>query len=351
MSNKIPIIGFTNSGKTTYLAGMYNFMSNGHLPLILSARDRKLRGYFNTLWNQICQGQKPLPTEHREDYLFFLSNNLEAVCDIEWIDYPGMILIPNEDNERLFNQLKRDIQQADCLLFVVDGEHFNCPNAANEQAYIKVVLENLNQDAGIREQIQTLQDLPMEGIQLPPIGIVVTKCDLIPQAYEPTVIGILRQRFAPIFNGGANRIVLPISVTLGGPIDANFRFNQQLVFVDQPISFAVLNIFINSIKDARQKITNNIRAINEELNAFWTDDDRITTSANNINQLKTLINTWSDHCNAFVARFGTDKNIYIAGQPQNLHQYYTNEFGVLTDTNNLIPANTRQRVADYGIFI
>ena len=105
MSNKIPIIpiiGFTNSGKTTYLAGMYNFMSNGHLPLILSARDRKLRGYFNTLWNQICQGQKPLPTEHREDYLFFLSNNLEAVCDIKWIDYPGMILIPNEDNERLF---------------------------------------------------------------------------------------------------------------------------------------------------------------------------------------------------------------------------------------------------------
>lgn len=348
MPNKIPIIGFTNSGKTTYLAGMYNFMSSGNLPLILSARDFNNGIYLNTLWQDICQGTAPLPTTKTESYSLFLSHNFNPVCDIEWIDYDGGILAQGGN---AFDQLQNDIQQADCLLFVVDGDNFNFPNQPDAQAYTQAVLNKLKLDVGIAGQINTLINLPMNGIPLPPIGIVVTKCDLIPQAYESTVIEILLQRFAPIFNGGADRIVLPISVTLGGPIDANFKFNQQLVFVDQPISFAVLNIFINSIKDARQKITNNIQAINEELKKFWTDVNRIITSANNINQLKTLINTWSNHCNAFVARFGANKNIYIAGQPQNLHQYYTNELGTLTNTNNLIPNNIRQRVVKYGILI
>ena len=333
MSNKITVIGFTGAGKTTYLVGMYIGMSSIIKNFTLNATDNNVDNELEVLWDKICGGTAPAPSSRLDPYEFHLAHNFKPVCDFEWLDYPGAFLAGPNSPER--QRLQEDIKKSDCLLLIVDGEKLSISDAADVSDYIDKVNQRLAFDRGTRNQITNLANLSAQGISLPPICIVVTKCDLIDVQYQEAIRSILRDRFSAIFDA-PERIVLQVSVSLGGPIDENFI--PRPFCVEQPIAFSVLTIFINYIISARQEIKKNADYIFSKKGPidkrYYSKE--IITAKENIKNLENLIGTWADHCFNLVNLFSDKKIIYIGGDERNLREYYRDHIRKLTDTSDLV---------------
>lgn len=67
--DKVTVIGFKASGKTCYLAGMYDTMSYGIKNFSLIEADSDQDYYLQTLWENISDGNKrnwPVPNDEKE---------------------------------------------------------------------------------------------------------------------------------------------------------------------------------------------------------------------------------------------------------------------------------------------
>lgn len=93
---KITVIGFTSSGKTCYLAGMYDTMSYGVKNFSLIEQDSDQDRYLQKLWENIssAEGREwPVPNDDKRSYTFSLCHSFEPVMEFEWADYPGAALV------------------------------------------------------------------------------------------------------------------------------------------------------------------------------------------------------------------------------------------------------------------
>ena len=57
MKEKVTVIGFMGAGKTCYMAGMYDNMSNGMKNFSLVEPDVDMDFYLQTLWEAISDGE------------------------------------------------------------------------------------------------------------------------------------------------------------------------------------------------------------------------------------------------------------------------------------------------------
>ena len=117
--DKITVIGYTGSGKTSYLAGMYNYMSIGVGNLTLyECADHDW--YLRKMWEDIRVGTWPVPSDDKNSYTFSLQRNFLRVMDFEWLDYPGAALV--DPNYGLVADISNHISESACLLLLI-----NCP--------------------------------------------------------------------------------------------------------------------------------------------------------------------------------------------------------------------------------
>lgn len=330
--SKVTVIGFTGSGKTTYLVGMYQAMGNVIENFSLMGKDNATDLWLDTLWeNMIETGTPPHPTNKLEVFNFHLAHCFNPVCDFYWRDYPGDFLAVDANSPER-QQLMDDIKESDCLFFIVEGKLLTVDSPVDDADYEQKLMNKLNFNPGLQREFRCLMQLPAAGIALPPIAIVVTKADLIDARYQAVVNSVLHKRFAAIFDA-PGRLVLQVAVSLGGSIEPGFVPNPFCV--EQPIAFAVLTIFINHIKAARVKIQENADFIREHINDFFPPREAMARARANINALQGRISIESDHSLNLLNLFPTNKLIYVGGAANNLRNHYRDIFTALSDTSNL----------------
>ena len=329
MDNKVTVIGFTGAGKTTYLTGMYICMSTGIKDFTLVAKDDDVDLYLEELWNKIIKREKPDPTDRLETYKFHISHNFKPVCDFAWIDYPGGLLADPLSDHR--QQLENDIEESDCLLLMVDGGLLSGIMARDPDDYQQKLENSLKYNVGIRNEIKMLSMLSAKDIKLPPIGIVVTKCDLIDVVYENAIRKALRNSFSALFDA-TERIVLQISVSLGGNIEDGISQNQ-FYNIEQPIAFAVLSILMKYLIAAKSQNIENSKYIEVHDDFFGriVHKRKIGRAKENIKNLGMAVDKWSSNVFKLIDLFSDKKTIFVDGEERNLRDYYREIFEKISE--------------------
>lgn len=218
--DKITVIGFRSSGKTCFLAGMYDIMCNGLENFTIIEHDADQDLYLQEMWEDIRTASHrkwPVPSDEKRAYEFTLCHSFQKIIDFEWLDYPGGALV--DPKFGLLKEISDQISKSSCLLLLINGESF-VAEAENEDEYKQAVCSNLKSNKDL-VAIQKLSRLVYEGISLPPIAIVVTKCDLIDDRWVGCTKDIVRTSFSPVFGEDTldERIVMMSAVTLGDEIE------------------------------------------------------------------------------------------------------------------------------------
>lgn len=329
MDNKITVLGIKESGKTTYLAGMYICMSAGVKNFSLVAKDPNQDMYLEKLWEKISNGEKPYPTDKSEQYHFHIAHNYKPVMDFDWKDYPGGILA--EPSAPECQNLIQDVKDSDCLLLILDGRLFVSGNRdeyeagiLNRDEYKDEILGKIKYDTGVRAEIKMFQRLSDENLKLPPVGIVVTKCDLIPPTYKPVVQEIIREIFSQLI-GESERVVLLMSVTLGGDIVPGFVPKPSNI--EQPIAFSVLAILMKYLALAKMQKDKNANYIKKypQIGRLF-NPGKLDKARQNAKELQELIDKLSDDAYKLIELFSDEKTIYVDGAEKNLRDYYKDAF-------------------------
>lgn len=274
---KIVICGANQSGKTCYLYGMLSRL----LPVtggfaIYSRPDEfiDLREGISRLENTGSPLAKrlPMPDTAMSRYQFELRYKSKSVENISWIDYPGALL--ESEHEMLFSELK----DADCLLVCVDGDLASCGGDWGAPDSDQIV-NDLCFSAGGLALLKALNAAISANNRLPPVCVMVTKYDMVPQALrnkdffadgfmegDTVKDGILRRAFPLLFgeNGGAPVTVLGVSLGAnfgnGGPLDPSN--------VEKPILFAVYWKLRRDYNILIDTLNNSIDDYNAQVNSF-----------------------------------------------------------------------------------
>lgn len=337
--DKVTVIGFKNSGKTCYLAGMYDIMSTGIKNFSLVEKNPDQDWYLQGLWENISDGANrswPVPSDEKRTYSFSLCHSFDKVMEFEWLDYPGAALV--DPGYGLVDEITDQLSESACLLVLVNGESFAFEGRPADQKriqadsvdeYKKIVAKNLKKNRDL-DAVRQLSKIGTQGITLPPIAIVVTKCDLIEDDWAPYVQEIIRENFEPIFGEGGedDRIVMLAPVTLGYDITAGGDADPD--GIEHPIAFAVLSILRKYIIAARVLKAKS----DDELSAKDTAWRRIFNSSQlqklreDSQNLEKVIGKLCRDAIRLLDLFEEEKPIYINGEKQNFRKYFRGELNM-----------------------
>lgn len=320
---KIVILGYKGSGKTTYLAGMYYEMTFGVGDFNLSTNpttDLLLDGY----WNGINSGNPPLPSNEVEEFEFSLLYNMGNMIDFVWKDYPGGIIAANGGQDR--ENLISDLADAKSVIVIVNGDVFK-GKSINDLRNMKQIRDNdLRQLFGFLDYAAT-------KCELPPVNIVVTKADYLPD--HPDTLKLLDyimfnsfKFFKPNMNKN-ERLVLITPVSLGGEFGDGKPLNGDLLNIEQPIIFTVLNIYVDIYFQLSNSYNNIQNAMNNR--GFWSrvfNPGAGIVYENKLDKIKESLNYVKENLDIMLDVFSNNDIIYVNGIQQNLKQYYRGKFNI-----------------------
>ena len=334
--DKVTVIGFKASGKTCYLAGMYDIMSTGIKNFSLVEKNPDQDWYLQGLWEQISDGANrswPVPNDDKRVYSFSLCHSFDKIIEFEWLDYPGAALV--DPGYGLIDEIKNQLSESACLLVLVNGESFAFDGKPADQKpiqassldeYKKIVAKNLKRNKDL-EAVRQLTKIGSDDVVLPPIGIVVTKCDLIDDTWVDYVQEILRENFQSIFAEGGedDRIVMMAAVTLGN--DIQFGGDADPVDIELPIAFAVLSILRKYILAARvlKKKTDNELCDHEKSIFRIFRSGQGKKLREEITKMEKIIAKLSRDAIRLLDLCEESKHIYINGEKQNFRKYFRDD--------------------------
>jgi hypothetical protein len=237
---KVTMLGNTGSGKTCYLAAMYQIMSMGFNlnGFSLKAKTRKNMIELEETWRLLAEGNEnneriwPEGTDTTQFIDFSLKYALrEDVAQFEWYDYRGGILLdPDEEKEDVKDLLNR-IGNTSCLLLCVSGEHFSESGLA-WSAKRKIGVTAMNDLISLSSSY---------GNNIPPsIVIALTKYDQCKHRNKEEIFEEIKHLFSPLF-AKTKWLVAICPVTLGISLskdqDGASLFPRNVSF---PVVFSLL---------------------------------------------------------------------------------------------------------------
>lgn len=235
---RITMLGASNSGKTTFLLGMYYVMRGLFGDYSLRA-ERDVDIALKHTWRRIARpkGREwPLPNDEKwVRYDFSFSRNLEALIQFEWLDYRGGALDALTSDPDVPEILKQ-ASQSTCLFLTVAGDALIDDTKGREFAIRDQVL--------LDEMIQLVQDA-----NKPPLVILVTKADLC-SVREPDDARLLEllvedvKGLAPaLFQRGGGWRVMVCPVTLGADLVNDSAAELEPKNLHVPLIFAIQALF------------------------------------------------------------------------------------------------------------
>ena len=218
----ITILGASQSGKTCYMAGMYDIMSYGFSSFTLST-DTDTERRLERIWSGIetSEDERSFPggTPLSTDYRFSLRHASKEIVSYDWHDYRGGLLTAK--NEQLTGQFSSDweklkdrVLKSTCTFVCISGDLLK-DNLTNAIKAKKVIGTKNICDLFHEISNQKIRNQSTDGY-LPTVVIAITKADIcLPRLLNDSgaIIDDIRQLLGPVFAGNWRTVICP--VTLG----------------------------------------------------------------------------------------------------------------------------------------
>lgn len=161
---KVVMIGHTGVGKTTFMASLYGAMQQRFNGFRLKCNNTEDHKRLLHLSHIIKNGNYPLGTDQRSEYMLLLTHNDEEVFEFKWADYRGdAIRLSGKTNDQA-RKLQEDLKYADGLMLFCDSD----------------ALSRGDTEANQLARLISLTQVAIRDIDTPmAIAIVLTKSDMI----------------------------------------------------------------------------------------------------------------------------------------------------------------------------
>jgi Double-GTPase 1 len=194
---RIMMLGFSTSGKSTFLAGMWHYFAYGDGDGIQFATDEHSARYLNSCCRELLRGKLPSQTLNTREWSFTvrargLSSNLTDAFRLVYVDYDGKQLgrlfeDPDDDSapaEGADSRVRQVIDEYDVIMGMLDGAR----------------IAEIMRDAPDPEYAVWLEQLffLIAGQNDKPVHLVLTKYDLLDGRYTlGEIVEKLRGRYGP----------------------------------------------------------------------------------------------------------------------------------------------------------
>jgi GTPase SAR1 family protein len=282
---KITMLGYTGTGKTCYMIGMYAFMKLGINGFTLSEQDLDRDLNLTEMWEFLIDKRTwPKGSTQNINYIFDFNYAFQPIMGFEWLDYRGAALSDSCSKEEV-QKLIEQIKQSDCLFLCISAEDLQLTSKMKRARAIKADRMNVL-ISEIGKAVKPTANKPF------PVSFVITKFDQYPKSNDPQqVIEAIKEIF-PTFWTSPGWIVSVCPVSLGKELGENFEEGEiDPVNVHIPVSFAIYcKLYTQKIQEKirLQELKNKTGQLNDQLvnlkskNVFvriWKGDEIDSTSS------------------------------------------------------------------------
>jgi hypothetical protein len=116
------MIGHSRSGKTSYMAGLYNQFGDNKDGIGITTYDTSKKAKLKQLGSNLASGVYPKGTDIASEYNFHLMIEGDIIIPFNWYDYRGGALMQNSKSSPEVAILIKKIEDADALIVFLDGE-------------------------------------------------------------------------------------------------------------------------------------------------------------------------------------------------------------------------------------
>ena len=137
MNLNVMMVGFSGTGKTSYMGAMYKiFNQRGYNGFRIRATDDAHHRAFASIGRRLSEGIYPDGTDVRDFYEFELRHNNEDVLRFNWMDYRGGVL--SERGNKELEQVVDQIVKADALMVFIDTPRFVSETTASVRLLTRI---------------------------------------------------------------------------------------------------------------------------------------------------------------------------------------------------------------------
>jgi Double-GTPase 2 len=292
---KITMLGYTGSGKTCYMLGMYALMSMGINGFTLTAIDPDEDLQLMELWEGLVDGNiLPPPTQPQsserpvQPYNFSFNYGAKPLIDFHWIDYRGGALKESSSQSETHDSeyLREAAKASDCLFLIVSADCLQDPivddagnidSVAKSRINRKLALSRMN---NILTTIQAQIQLERKSADPIPLAIVITKYDLIHQSRtKEQMTRDIKELFNPLFqshsddNPGWLTMICPVSLGKNLDIQNGRIVDGEIdpINVHLPLIFAIYSELRKTAGDMQVQIQAGTEYIKERQANVWSN--------------------------------------------------------------------------------
>ncbi len=248
------MIGHSQSGKTSYMAGLYKQYGDKKEGFGLWMSDTYKRQRLEKLATNISRGQYPAGTDIALQYEFWLQYDNKLLIPFNWYDYRGGALSENSKNSRDAKMLLSQINQADALIVFLDGKKIvNMTDDDLEEEY----------DVLFWAIQKSISQRSSNGHYFP-ISFIITKGDLY-QSYEPLYNSPGFEYFMPIMK---NISQSEVAAGMVGIVEVS---KEGISNVFAPLIFSLYYGMHHYIEDRISSLNAEIKYYNSLDPGFWDD--------------------------------------------------------------------------------
>lgn len=241
IESRFVILGIENSGKSSYLKNMSNFLANDTSFSLVNDKQ-----YSNSQYEYI----------QNEFFLRYENNN---IMKISISDYSGALLKSRDDSVDC-SVIKNDINSSDYIIIFINGDFFTDNNKFD---CIKNIKKKCTRTLNpyLAECAEKNQD------NLPPVFFAVTKSDLILQSYSnQDIFDCINEAFNSIFSDESKPYIMRIT-------------NQDINAAQIPIMIGIYHMIsceCENIKKETEKSNSHIQdRINDNNTFLKSQNDRL----------------------------------------------------------------------------
>lgn len=184
----ILMIGHSRSGKTSYMAGLYNEFGDKAEGIGIWTSDKSKSKRLKKMADNIFHDIYPAGTDIASKYNFWLQINNSLIIPFNWYDYRGGALSESSKDSKDAKELISKITKADALIVFLDGEKI-----------VSETTEDLEDDYDIILWAILKALSKKKAKTYFPVSLVITKGDLYSD-YSPLYDSNGLEYFLPLIN-------------------------------------------------------------------------------------------------------------------------------------------------------